>query len=314
MEYAFEGDELSGEGEPSVFTSAVVKALATGEADRDQDNWISVRELYDYVCDQVRELTPNQRPNMLSHLEGELYIARSRYVAPVRPARLPGELVEALENPVAPVRAGAVTALAGLLSSSDPALVQAARLRLERLAESVPQTAVVAGALSITNNGNHGGTPIIDATGSQVIVRCGDPAGDKTCANFESGQIKPGTPQADATAPNLMSPEQLQRFKQRAIMDGNYYPGCPTDPYDLSGKVDDRVRAAEAEGARPRLREHVRHARSADLALRAGRHGRRLDVPRDPLRRQQLRQDLRREHARARRRHLQQAEQHRRRP
>jgi hypothetical protein len=112
-----------------------------------------------------------------------------------------------------------------------------ARLRLERLAESVPQTAVVAGALSITNNGNHGGTPIIDATGSQVIVRCANPAGDDTCANFESGQIKPGTPQPDLAAPNLMSPEQLQRFKQRAIMDGNYYPGCPTDPYDLAGPV-----------------------------------------------------------------------------
>ncbi len=111
-----------------------------------------------------------------------------------------------------------------------------ARLRLEQLAESVPQTAVVAGALSITNSGNHGNTPIIDATGSQVIVRCADP-GDSKCANFESGQIKPGAPQSDASAPNLMGPEQLQRFKQRAIMDGNYYPGCPTDPYDLTGKV-----------------------------------------------------------------------------
>jgi hypothetical protein len=111
-----------------------------------------------------------------------------------------------------------------------------ARLRLEQLAESVPQTAVVAGAISITNNGNHGGTPIIDATGSQVIVRCSNP-GATTCANYENGQIKPGAPQSDTTAPNLMSPEQLQRFKQRAIMDGHYYPGCPTDPYNLTGKV-----------------------------------------------------------------------------
>ena len=111
-----------------------------------------------------------------------------------------------------------------------------ARLRLEQLAESVPQTAVVAGALSITNNGNHGGTPIIDATGSQVIVRCADPT-DFKCANFEAGQIKPGTPQSDATAPNLMGPEQLQRFKQRAIMDGHYFSGCPVDPWNLVGKV-----------------------------------------------------------------------------
>jgi hypothetical protein len=116
-----------------------------------------------------------------------------------------------------------------------------ARLRLEQLTESIPQTAVVAGALSITNNGNHGGTPIIDATGSQVIVRCTNPA-NKGCANFESGQIKPGNPQSDATAPNMMSAEQLQRFKQRAIMDRKYFSGCPemdtaTGKYNLTGKV-----------------------------------------------------------------------------
>jgi len=114
-----------------------------------------------------------------------------------------------------------------------------ARLRLEQLAESVPETAVVSGALSITNNGNHGGTPIIDATGSQVIVRCGDIADDE-CANFEPGQINPPAPQSDASAPNLMGPDQLQRFKQRAIMDGRYFTGCPGQNgqgYDLSGRV-----------------------------------------------------------------------------
>jgi uncharacterized caspase-like protein len=34
MEYSFEGDDLNGEGQPSVFTRAVVKALETGQADR----------------------------------------------------------------------------------------------------------------------------------------------------------------------------------------------------------------------------------------------------------------------------------------
>ena len=37
MEYSFEGDQLAGEGKPSVFTSALVRGLATGEADRNQD-------------------------------------------------------------------------------------------------------------------------------------------------------------------------------------------------------------------------------------------------------------------------------------
>src|SRR4051812_19885285 len=131
MEYAFEGDELTGDGEPSVFTAAVVKALETGEADRDQDRWISVRELYDYVCDEVREVTPHQRPNLLSHLEGELYVARSRYVAAVT---LPSELLDALANPIASVRAGAVGALDEMLRGPDPALAAAARDRLGEVA------------------------------------------------------------------------------------------------------------------------------------------------------------------------------------
>jgi hypothetical protein len=143
MEYAFEGDELTGEGRPSVFTSAVVKALETGEADRDQDSWISVRELYDYVCDEVREITPNQRPNMLSHLEGELYVARSRWVAP---ARLPRELLDGLASPAAAIREGAVNGLAELLRGRDRGLAEAARGRLESVAASDDSRRVSAAA------------------------------------------------------------------------------------------------------------------------------------------------------------------------
>jgi hypothetical protein len=114
-----------------------------------------------------------------------------------------------------------------------------ARLRLEQLAESVPQTAVVSGALQITNRGGHGGTPIIDATGSQVIVRCAD-VSDPSCAKFDDDQIAPGDPQPDTASPNMMSAAQLQRFKQRAIIDSNYFTGCPGQNgqgYDLSGEV-----------------------------------------------------------------------------
>jgi len=129
MEYAFEGEELTGEGRPSVFTGAVVEALRTGEADRDQDSHISVQELYDYVCDTVRNVTPGQRPNLLSHLEGELYVARSRWVAP---AELPEDLLRTLESPYAAVREGAVAALAQLLA--DRRLANHARARLEEVA------------------------------------------------------------------------------------------------------------------------------------------------------------------------------------
>ena len=83
MEYAYEGDELSGEGQPSHFTSAVLDALESGEADRDQDRWISVDELYDYVYDRVKEVAPQQTPSKQIALEGPLYVARE----PLRPPR-----------------------------------------------------------------------------------------------------------------------------------------------------------------------------------------------------------------------------------
>jgi hypothetical protein len=112
-------------------TAAVVKALETGEADRDQDRWVSLQELYDYVCD---ELGPDPRPELLSQLEGELRVARSRYVAPVAPARLPAELLEALASPLATTQMSVVTSLSELLASPDPALSEAARRRLEQMA------------------------------------------------------------------------------------------------------------------------------------------------------------------------------------
>src|SRR5262249_37086788 len=78
MEYAFEAGELADTGEvpPSVFTSALVQGLATGEADRDQDGLVGLDELYDYVYDKVRAATPNQTPGKWTFgVEGELYIA-----------------------------------------------------------------------------------------------------------------------------------------------------------------------------------------------------------------------------------------------
>lgn len=115
MEYAFEGDALSGEGNPSVFTSAVVKGLETGEADRDGDGSISVDELYEYIYDQVQELTPKQTPSKwIFDVRGDLLIAKSGYVAPVQSAGLPTELTRAIDSPLPEVRLGAVEVLGKL--------------------------------------------------------------------------------------------------------------------------------------------------------------------------------------------------------
>jgi hypothetical protein len=114
----------------------------------------------------------------------------------------------------------------------------AARLRREKVSESMLSSAVTAGALSITNNGGHGGTALIDGGTSSVLVRCSN-ASKPSCVDAKPGQIVPAA--TSGTPPNLMTASQLARFKQTAIDDLRYYPGCPTTSagggYNLSGAV-----------------------------------------------------------------------------
>ncbi len=118
MEFAFEGDRLgdSQHRRPSVFTSALVEGLATGDADRDEDGWVSLGELYDYVFDKVREQNPHQTPSRQVQLEGELYLARSRRRR-IRPAPIPPDLQAALTDPSMYSRLGAVSELRDRLTN-----------------------------------------------------------------------------------------------------------------------------------------------------------------------------------------------------
>ncbi|QKG20012.1 hypothetical protein ACTIVE_1648 [Actinomadura verrucosospora] len=65
-------------GEPSVFTSAVVRGLTTGEADLDGDGHISVNELFAYVEQAVRDIRPDQSPTLsVDSVQGAIYLATS---------------------------------------------------------------------------------------------------------------------------------------------------------------------------------------------------------------------------------------------
>jgi Caspase domain len=133
MEYAYEGDQLQGEGRPSVFTQAVVEGLETGKADLDHDQWVSVDDLYNYVYERVKEQTPSQTPNKKSELAGPLYLARSSYRPPVEPATLDTELLARTEDRYAGIREGAAQELSELLMSRDAAVALAARQALSRM-------------------------------------------------------------------------------------------------------------------------------------------------------------------------------------
>jgi hypothetical protein len=195
MEYAFESDELADTRElgPSVFTSALVEGLETGDADRDQDGLIALDELYEYVYDKVRAATPNQTPGKWTFgFQGELVIARRR--RPVTtPAPLPHALQEAIDSPLAAVRVGAVHELTRLLHGRHAGLALAARLALERLTENDSRTVAAAATAALgaqtkpsappeagdelvisadtTAAGEHEGTVTVDSDGGSATIR-----------------------------------------------------------------------------------------------------------------------------------------------
>jgi Caspase domain len=144
MEYAFEGDRLSDDQHqrPSVFTSALVQGLATGDADRDEDGLVSLNELYDYIFDKVREQNPHQTPSRQVELEGELYLARSQRRR-IRPAPIPPDLQAAITHQNMYTRRGAVSELQSRLASEDlpvaagayEALTEVARTDIQYVAD-----------------------------------------------------------------------------------------------------------------------------------------------------------------------------------
>ena len=102
-QYAWEGDQVIGQAENSVFTHYLIRGLRTGEADANGDGRISLDELYEYVHRQVVNESPRQTPGKWSYKqEGEIVIARNP--RPVSPAPLPQELQQAIDGSFAAVR------------------------------------------------------------------------------------------------------------------------------------------------------------------------------------------------------------------
>jgi uncharacterized membrane protein/BMFP domain-containing protein YqiC len=133
MEYAFElenGPHVKDRAPtPSIFTSALVRGLATGEADRDEDGLISADELYNYVFDRVREQTTRQTPSRRFDVEGDLIIAKRRSPA------LPEDVQAAIEDSSPATRRAVVPRLYRLAFDVNSAVAIRARQALERLAD-----------------------------------------------------------------------------------------------------------------------------------------------------------------------------------
>ncbi|MHA5054184.1 caspase family protein [Streptomyces sp. SD15] len=128
LQVAYENEIHSREvNEPSLFTSAVVRGLATGEADLDGDGLVSVQELFSYVERRVTEARPAQTPTLsVDDAQGAIYLATSPR-GPVEPRDAAHEAFSPLRDEVH----RALFALVDPRSERASALARAARLPVE---------------------------------------------------------------------------------------------------------------------------------------------------------------------------------------
>jgi uncharacterized caspase-like protein len=77
-QYAWEGEQVVGEAENSLFTHYMLQGITKGEADLNGDGQITIDELYDYVYERVVRQTPKQTPGKWSYKErGEIVVSRT---------------------------------------------------------------------------------------------------------------------------------------------------------------------------------------------------------------------------------------------
>jgi uncharacterized caspase-like protein len=82
-QYAWEGNQVVGDAENSLFTHFLIEGIQTGRADTNQDGQITIDELYDYAYTQILMQTPKQTPGKWSFKEqGELIIAKAPITKP----------------------------------------------------------------------------------------------------------------------------------------------------------------------------------------------------------------------------------------
>lgn len=101
QEYSFEmtTGKVTGTAAPSVFTAALVKGLGTGAADIDGDGLVSVDDLYTYVRNEIRAVTPYQTPEKKwGDVRGDFVIARNPHPPAPRPEQPPIDVLRAVRS------------------------------------------------------------------------------------------------------------------------------------------------------------------------------------------------------------------------
>jgi uncharacterized caspase-like protein len=100
-QYALEGDQVISQTELSLFTHFLLEGLRTGEADSNDDGYVSLDEWYDYTYSQVLSTTPRQVPHKWSyHQQGDLIVAKNPYVVKKKLAERSSESANIYRRPI----------------------------------------------------------------------------------------------------------------------------------------------------------------------------------------------------------------------
>ena len=131
LQYAWEGENVIGETDKSLFTHYLIEGLETGKADINGDGIITVTELHDYVSGKISHV---QKPTLGGKREGHIVLARNPNPA-VKSIPLPKHIEDALTDGDYLRRSGALDHLKHNLDYGKKGQIVFALKRLEEISK-----------------------------------------------------------------------------------------------------------------------------------------------------------------------------------
>lgn len=140
-QYAWNGDQVTGRPQTSLFTSYLIRGLQTGEADGDRNGEITLDEIYEYVYTKVIDKVKNQTPGKWAFGQrGEIIIAHNPSQKYGYTSKIPAEIIDAITSAFPGLRAGAVRELEKISQNSDQGTLEEAYNLLLKLVQDDSNT------------------------------------------------------------------------------------------------------------------------------------------------------------------------------
>jgi len=116
---SWEGDEIIGNSDKSLFTHFLVQGLAAGEAAPQGGSDITVGQLYDYVHDKVVAASPAVTPQRWAEAQTDSIVLAQNPKPVVKTTPLPEDILRDLDDDRPHVREGAIRELGRLAAGED---------------------------------------------------------------------------------------------------------------------------------------------------------------------------------------------------